>query len=78
MIEVTRSGRVAAIALHRPEKRNALNAELCRALVQAIDEADADAEVGSILLRGHGAAFCAGASNRPQSESERERDRERS
>ncbi len=60
MIEVTRSGRVAAIALHRPEKRNALNAELCRALVQAIDEADADAEVGSILLRGHGAAFCAG------------------
>ncbi|MES1260868.1 MAG: enoyl-CoA hydratase/isomerase family protein [Acidobacteriota bacterium] len=60
MIEITRTGRVLQVALNRPEKRNALNAELCSALVTAFDEAEADGDVGAILMRGNGPAFCAG------------------
>ncbi len=59
-VEVTRDGRVARVALDRPEKRNALSAALCRALADALDEAAADPEVGAILLTGKGKAFCAG------------------
>jgi len=59
-IEVSRIGRVLHIALNRPEKRNALNGALCEALVAAIDEAQEDPEIGSILLSGNGPVFCAG------------------
>jgi enoyl-CoA hydratase/carnithine racemase len=59
-IEAARHGRVLHIALNRPAKRNALNGELCQALVTAIDEADADPQIGSVLLSGKGPAFCAG------------------
>ena len=51
---------VAQIALNRPEKRNALNFELCTRLVEAIDEADANPAIGAILLKGDGPSFCAG------------------
>lgn len=60
LIETRQTGRVLQIALNRPEKRNALNAELCRAIVEALDAADADSGVGAIVLKGNGAAFCAG------------------
>jgi enoyl-CoA hydratase/carnithine racemase len=59
-IQSDRTGRVAHIALNRPEKRNALNASLCSELVHAIDSADADSSVGCIVLSGNGPAFCAG------------------
>jgi enoyl-CoA hydratase/carnithine racemase len=59
-IEVARIGRVLHIALNRPEKRNALNGALCEALVTAIDEAQQNSEIGSILVSGNGPAFCAG------------------
>jgi enoyl-CoA hydratase/carnithine racemase len=60
LIEITRHARVLRIALNRPEKRNALNLDLCSQLVEAFDEADADNWVGAILLTGNGPAFCAG------------------
>jgi len=60
LIETTRHARVFQIALNRPEKRNALNLDLCTQLVEAFDEADADNWVGAILLTGNGPAFCAG------------------
>ncbi|MDE3196495.1 MAG: enoyl-CoA hydratase/isomerase family protein [Acidobacteriota bacterium] len=59
-IEVRREGRVLHVALNRPEKRNALNGALCEALVQTIEEGNADTSVGAILLSGNGPVFCAG------------------
>jgi enoyl-CoA hydratase/carnithine racemase len=60
LIEQSRHGRVLQIALNRPEKRNALNLELCNDLVRAFDQADNDTATGAILLTGNGPAFCAG------------------
>ena len=59
-LEIHREGRLLCIALNRPEKRNALNAQLCRGLVQAIEAADRDPGIGAILLSGNGKCFCAG------------------
>ncbi len=60
------AGRIATVTLNRPEKRNALSAELVGALHAALDRADADPEVGSILLTGAGdKAFCAGGDLSP-------------
>lgn len=60
LLEIHREGRLISIALNRPEKRNALNIQLCRELVGAIEVADKDAAVGAILLSGNGKCFCAG------------------
>jgi enoyl-CoA hydratase/carnithine racemase len=57
---IERKERVLHITLNRPEKRNALTAGLCEALVAAIDEAQGDAQVGAILLDTAGKVFCAG------------------
>lgn len=59
-LEVSRTGRVLRIAINRPDKRNALNAELCQALAGTIEDAESDPAVGAILLTGSGKAFCAG------------------
>ena len=53
-------GRVLRLFLNRPDQRNALNAELCGALVEAFEEADRDPGVGAIFLAGNGKSFCAG------------------
>lgn len=55
-----RDGRVLRLVLNRPDKRNALDAALCRALVGALDGAADDPAVGAILLTANGKAFCAG------------------
>jgi enoyl-CoA hydratase/carnithine racemase len=60
ILESVREGRVMRLALNRPEKRNALNAELCRRLVAALEAAEADDRVGAILLAANGKSFCAG------------------
>ena len=60
MITQIKEGRVLHIALNRPEKRNALNLEMCRELVQAFDQADESQSVGAIVLTGNGPCFCAG------------------
>jgi methylglutaconyl-CoA hydratase len=52
---------VLSLTLNRPDKRNALNAELIEALHEALERADLDAEVRVVLLRGVGRDFCAGA-----------------
>ena len=58
---VARAGAVARITLNKPDQRNALDAELARALVARIEEASSDPEVRAIVLTGAGSAFCAGA-----------------
>src|SRR6516164_5934753 len=52
ILETSRKGRVLRVALNRTEKRNALNAELCRILVETLEGAFADSAVGAILLCG--------------------------
>jgi len=52
---------VLTLTLNRPEKRNALNAELMIELVDALREAREDTATRVIVLRGEGKAFCSGA-----------------
>jgi len=54
-------GRVRILTLNRPDKRNALNTELTRALLEGLRAADAAQGVACVLLTGAGKGFCAGA-----------------
>jgi enoyl-CoA hydratase/carnithine racemase len=54
-------GAVRILTMNRPEKRNALNFELAKGLLDALRAADADDSVGAIVLTGAGQGFCAGA-----------------
>jgi enoyl-CoA hydratase/carnithine racemase len=60
ILQSVREGRVLHLTLNRPEKRNALDAALCRALVEAIDHASRDHSIGAVLVSANGKAFCAG------------------
>ncbi len=48
------------IRLNRPDKRNAVNDALAAAVIAALDEAEANDDVRSIVLTGSGNSFCAG------------------
>src|ERR1700755_1686704 len=52
--------KVGVITLHRPEKLNAISAELQQTLTEAFARADADAATSVVLLRAEGRSFCAG------------------
>ena len=54
-------GAVRILTMNRPEKRNALNFELAKGLLDALKAADADESVGALVLTGAGQGFCAGA-----------------
>jgi enoyl-CoA hydratase/carnithine racemase len=54
-------GAVRILTLNRPEKRNALNTDLTKALLQALRDSDSESSVGCIVLTGAGQGFCAGA-----------------
>lgn len=54
-------GAVRILTLNRPEKRNALDTELTRLLLQEIGKADIEEEVACLVLAGAGPGFCAGA-----------------
>jgi methylglutaconyl-CoA hydratase len=53
--------RIGYITLNRPDKRNALNADVVTELKQAFEFADNDESVKIIVLRAAGEVFCAGA-----------------
>lgn len=53
-------GAVRRLTLNRPEVLNALNGELMRALMDALEDAARDERVSVLILRGAGRAFCAG------------------
>jgi enoyl-CoA hydratase/carnithine racemase len=60
ILEISRTGRVLSLRLNRPDKRNALSAELCREIVRAVDDANSDPAIGVIVLAANGPVFCAG------------------
>ncbi len=51
---------VARVTLNRPEKRNALNAEMITEFHQALDEAAKDRSTRVVLILASGQDFCAG------------------
>jgi enoyl-CoA hydratase len=53
--------RVAVVTLNDPDRRNALNLELCDEIVATFDRLDADTGVGAVVITGAPPAFCAGA-----------------
>ncbi len=53
--------RVALLRINRPKQRNALNRAVMTALVAGARAADADPNVGAIVITGDDAAFAAGA-----------------
>jgi methylglutaconyl-CoA hydratase len=60
-IECTLDNGVFTICLNRPEKRNALSAELIASLHSAFVYADAQSTVKVVLVKANGNAFCSGA-----------------
>ncbi|MFV2006901.1 MAG: enoyl-CoA hydratase/isomerase family protein [Longimicrobiales bacterium] len=52
---------IATLLLNRPDKRNALSGELIDALKAALGQAETDASVRVVLIRGAGQDFCSGA-----------------
>lgn len=59
-VSVATQARVAVVTLSRPARRNALNLQVKRELVDALEGALADAEVAAIVLTGAGGYFVAG------------------
>jgi enoyl-CoA hydratase/carnithine racemase len=53
-------GRVGLVSLNRPEKLNAINLEMKRALIERFREADRDPATSVVVLRAEGRSFCAG------------------
>ena len=60
-VAVTREGPAATLTLSRPERRNALDPSLLRALAAAVDDVSDDDDVRVVVLTGAGSAFSAGA-----------------
>lgn len=52
---------ILTITLNRPEKLNAFTPVMQKEMINALDKADADDEVRSIIVTGSGRGFCAGA-----------------
>ncbi|MFJ8932800.1 enoyl-CoA hydratase/isomerase family protein [Streptomyces sp. NPDC102364] len=54
-------GPVRILTLNRPDKRNALNTALTRALSDALTAAEDDGGIRAVVLAGAGRGFCSGA-----------------
>ncbi|MFF1690214.1 MULTISPECIES: enoyl-CoA hydratase-related protein [unclassified Streptomyces] len=52
---------VAVLTLDAPERYNALTLPMCAEMVEAMEEVDRTADIGALVVRGAGEAFCAGA-----------------
>lgn len=59
LLEVVDRG-VALLTLNRPERLNALSAEIVKGLLEALPRLGADDRVGCIVITGAGKGFCAG------------------
>ncbi|HEX6311898.1 MAG TPA: crotonase/enoyl-CoA hydratase family protein [Acidimicrobiia bacterium] len=61
VIERERRDRVGIIRINRPEARNAVNDEVSEQMETALDELEADGDIGAVVVTGTGEVFCAGA-----------------
>ena len=57
---ITQANHILHIQLNRPAKKNALTPAMYDALREAIERADADADIRVITITGSGDSFCAG------------------
>jgi enoyl-CoA hydratase len=60
-VELSVADGVATVALNRPEVRNALNMEMCDALVAAVKNISKEESIRVVFVRGNGPVFCGGA-----------------
>ncbi len=56
-----REGRAAILTLNRPDRLNAVSLPLYEGFLHLFESAEADPEVGAIVLTGQGRGFCVGA-----------------
>lgn len=61
LIRLDREGAVTTLSLNRPEKRNALNAEMWRGLAEVLKTLALEADLRCLVVRGQGGHFAAGA-----------------
>ncbi len=59
-VSITQKDGIAEIILSRPERLNAINDDLLVEFSAALKSVNEDREVGVVILRGAGKAFCAG------------------
>ena len=59
-IKFSVTGAVATIALARPERLNALNAEVHAEIRRALDQVEANKAIRCLVITGEGRAFCSG------------------
>ncbi len=59
-VQLTVDNGVATVRMSRPEKRNALDAEMFEGLIRTGERIINDPSVRSVVLHGEGKAFCAG------------------
>ena len=58
---VDKADQIATITLHRPEKRNPINAEMLKEFETILLDLRDDARCRVVILTGTGNSFCAGA-----------------
>ena len=56
----SKSGRIITLTMNRPERLNALSAEMSDMLYEAVMRIDRDPDVGAVIVTGAGRGFCAG------------------
>ena len=61
MVDLETKGRVALLTIRRPDARNAVNAEVARAMEAAIDRLEEDDDLWCGVVAGEGQVFSAGA-----------------
>ncbi|MGO8657460.1 enoyl-CoA hydratase/isomerase family protein, partial [Rhizobium ruizarguesonis] len=59
-VRIDVDGHVATLTISRPEKLNALDLDMLKALADAADEVEANANVRAAILTGEGKGFSAG------------------
>ncbi len=61
LVEVSKDPPIAVVRMNRPDALNALNLEMVRSLVKALDELEADPDIKVVILTGTERAFSVGA-----------------
>ncbi|MFB2607957.1 enoyl-CoA hydratase/isomerase family protein, partial [Rhizobium phaseoli] len=59
-VKIEVEGHVATLTISRPEKLNALDLDMLKALAEAADAVEANADVRAAVLTGEGKGFSAG------------------